>query len=195
MTGLKTMTAVALGLLAGAALAGDGPADKVTGTSLRASFSAEPCPECPPGIQVNLANANVHEVSAHEARGRQSQHGYVYILRASGAWDLIDLGNVDNACVHVYADGRARIGGQVVDGTSVALGRYFGFEIEDKGEPGKWSDRVTTVRFPKLSDDPQSQANFRNWCADGDLFGSTAVWPGLVVDGNIKVHNYPGDGD
>jgi hypothetical protein len=196
MTGLKTMmAALTVGLLAGAALAGDGPADKVTGSLLNASFSNEPCPECPPGIQVNLENANGKEISAHEALGKRLQHGFVYILRVDGTWDLIDLGNGVDSCVYVYADGRARIGGLVVDGTGPGLGRYFGFEVEDKGEPGKWADLITTVRFPPLSVNPESRENFGAWCAVGNREGNTAVWPGLVVDGNLKVHNYPGDGD
>jgi hypothetical protein len=144
---------------------------------------------------VTLANAVSREISAHEASGRRVQHGYVYLVRPTGQWELIDLGSVEDSCVKVFGDGMARIGGLVIDGTGPGVGRYFGFEIEDKGEPAWCSDLSTTVRFPRLSDDPDSRDNFRAWCQDGTLDGNTGYWPGVVVYGNIKVHNYPGDGD
>jgi hypothetical protein len=199
MTGLKMMTAVALGLLAGVALAGDGPADKVTGFLFRVPPSNPACSEDPPDLQVTLASAISKEFSAHEALGRRLQHGYVYLVRPTGLWELIDLGNVEESCVNVFADGKARVGGLIIDGTGPAVGRYFGFEIEDKGEPAWCSDISTTVRFPRPQEDPedppQGRVDFLNWCETGSLEGNTGYWPGVVVYGNIKVHNYPGDGD
>jgi len=200
MTGLKTMmTTVALSLLAGAAVAGDGPADKVTGFFYNVSDEDPACSADPPDLQVTLANAVSKEFSAHEALGRKLQYGYVYLVRPNGAWELIDLGNVEESCVNVYEDGKARVGGLVIDGTGPAVGRYFGFEIVDKGEPARCSDMSTTVRFPRPSEDPedppQGRTDFLNWCETGSLHGSTAYWPGVLVYGNVKVHNYPGDGD
>lgn len=196
MTGLKTlMTAVALGMLAGGAVAGDGPADKVTGFFYNVSASNPACSEDPPDLQVTLASAVSKEFSAHEALGKKLQHGYVYLVRPTGAWELIDLGNAGESCVNVYADGEARVGGLIIDGTGPAVGRYFGFEIVDQGEPAACSDMSTTVRFPRLADDPDSRENFLEWCESGSLDGNTGYWPGIVVYGNVKVHNYAGDGD
>lgn len=196
MTGLKTlMTAVALGLFAGAAVAGDGPADKVTGFFYNVSASDPACSADPPDLEVTLANAVSKEFSAHEARGKRLQHGYVYLVRPTGQWELIDLGDVEESCVNVYADGEARVGGLIIDGTGPAVGRYFGFIVVDKGEPAACSDMSTTVRFPRLTDDPDSRENFLHWCETGNLDGNTGYWPGVLVYGNVKVHNYPGDGD
>ena len=164
-------------LFAASALA-DGPADKVTGSFRHAG------PVNDPGDVVYSKH-----ISAHEALNGMPQFGFIYIVRPDGyTWEYIDLGDTENACVVVYADGQARVGGLVTDGIGPGLGRYFGWALQDNGEPGRMSDLTTTLRFDDAED-------FLAWCEDGSMDWANAVWPHIVVGGNLQVHNFSTDSD
>ncbi len=162
-----------------------GPADKVSGEFLHVMS-----PSCPPTAD-DIAPYG-KEISAHESIDGRMQKGYIYIYRPNGTWNFIDLANAANACVHVFEDGKARVGGMNIDGTGPGLGLYFGWEIEDGGEPGACADSVTGIRFPGTQ---EGRAYFLEWCASGDRTGNTAIWPHVVIEGNLQVHNGPADGD
>ena len=176
ISNLRTAILLAAGLLVALPVLGDGPADKVTGTYWHAA-----CAECP---------VYRKEVVAHEAVGDRPQKGSIYIIRPEGTWNYIDL-SASNACVHVYADGRARIGGLNSDGDGPGIGRFFGWEVEDNGEPAAWVDRAWTVRFPSTG-----LEDFLAWCDDGTVQNNIPpVFPHDVVAGNLQVHNHAADGD
>jgi hypothetical protein len=156
----------------------DGPADTVTGGFRHAA------PVNDPGDVIYTKRIN-----AHEAVDGLLQHGFIYIVRPDGhTWEYIDLGDTDNACVNVYADGEARVGGLVTDGIGPGLGRYFGWALQDNGEPGYLADRTTTLRFVDVE-------GFFAWCATGDEGYADVIWPHIVVSGNLQVHNFATDGD
>lgn len=177
ISNIRTALLLAAGLLVALPVLGDGPADKVTGT-----YGHAGCADCP---------VYRKEVVAHEAIGRQPQKGSIYIVRPDGTWNYIDL-SASNACVHVYDDGKARIGGLNSDGDGPGIGRFFGWEVEDNGEPAAWVDKTTTVRF---DGNAEGRDYFLDWCATGNPTGNTAIFPHMVVDGNLQVHNHGADGD
>jgi len=179
---MTTFLSRAIAVIAGTVLSlgalADGAADKVTGGFRHAG------PVVDPGDVVYSKR-----ISAHEALGVHPQRGFIYIVRPDGhTWEYIDLADTDNACVNIYADGEARIGGLVTDGIGPGLGRYFGWALRDNGEPGRMSDLSTTLRFDDVT-------HLMGWCEDGSTDWANAVWPHIVVAGNLQVHNNPSDGD
>ena len=163
-------------LLAGSAIA-DGAADAVTGSFRHAG------PANDPG---DVIYSKV--ISAHEAFADRPQRGFIYAVRPDGyTWEYIDLSDED-ACVNVYEEGKARIGGVISDGIGPALGAWFGWALEDRGEPGRLTDLSTTLRFADA-------AGLQAWCASGDIGYALHVYPHIVVAGNLQVHDYEADGD
>lgn len=173
----RAILVIAGTLLCISALAG-GAADKVTGGYRHAA------PVNDPGDVIYSKR-----ISAHEALDGLRQLGFIFIVRPDGhTWEYIDLADTENACVNIYADSEARVGGLVTDGIGPGLGRYFGWALTDIGEPGRMSDLTTGLRFDNAQ-------NLLNWCDDGDEKWANAVWPHIVVAGNFQVHNYRSDGD
>ena len=211
---------VAMCLLAANAYAkGKGATDKVTGEYTRGN-----CPEyaCePPGDALNSVAHRM--VSAHEASDKRPQKGFMLSWTDEGKWWEVDLSDTDNSCVHVYEDGKARIGGLVSDQGgynpgSGPIGRYVGFHIEDWGEPAYWVDRTQTHRMNFLRigehwDDYDEEEEYQYgweavrdallaWCANPyeeeppfTWDEGYRVWPGIIFEGNLQVHNSPKDGD
>lgn len=177
ISNFPTAILLAAGLAVSLPVLADGPADKVTGGYRHAA-----CADCP---------VYGKKVLAQEAFGDKPQKGWIYIIRPDRTWNYIDL-SASNACVHIYADGKARIGGLNSDGDGPGIGLFFGWEVEDNGEPAAWVDKTTTVRFPG---DEAGRNDFLNWCATGDTTGNTAIFPHTVTGGNLQVHNYIADGD
>ena len=164
-------------LMSFSAFAGNA-ADKVTGDFRHAA------PVNDPGDVIYSKH-----ISAHEALAGRPQRGFIYFVRPDGhTWEYIDLADTDNACVNVYADGEARIGGLVTDGIGPGLGRYFGWALQDNGEPGRMSDLTTTLRFDNAE-------NLFAWCITGDTNYAITIAPHIVVAGNLKVHNFGSDAD
>ena len=173
----RAIVVIAGTLMCFSALAGNA-ADKVTGSFRHAA------PVNDPGDVIYSKY-----ISAHEALGGRPQLGFIYLVRPDGhTWEYIDLADTKNACVNVHADGEARIGGLVTDGIGPGLGRYFGWALQDNGEPGRMSDLTTTLRF----DDAEK---LFAWCISGDTDWANAIWPHIVVAGNLKVHNFGSDAD
>jgi hypothetical protein len=186
MNAIPLLAITALACLASAnvsAAGGPRSADKVTG-----EYTYGSCFDCVPGDE--LTNVAHSLLSAHEATGKSPQKGFQLSWRDDGLWFEIDLRDTENSCVVVWADGRARIGGLVSDGNGPQVGKYFGSLIMDEGEPAYFNDRKVTYRFP-----PTGREDFLAWCLDGEPDGATAIWPQVVIQGNIQVHNSPGDGD
>ena len=170
-----------------------GPADKVTGEY--------------------ILNDRYHRlVSAHEATGKRPQKGFFLSWQDSGAWYEIDFSDTVNTCVNVFADGQARIGGLVSDGSegSGPIGRYFGFFVEDGGEPGSIVDYGFTYRVSTDYLSKNARLALLDWCETGvlELDGSAVTGPPIAVqegavvwglhfvtDGNLQVHNSPSDID
>lgn len=160
----------------GSSVMAQGPADKVTG-----GFWHAASPE---------SRIFGKRISAHEASSRQPQHGFIYIVFPDGhAWSSIDLSDTQNACVNVYADGKARIGGRITDGIPDYLGRWYGWELEDVGEPAAGRDLSTTYRFGDADD-------LLQWCETGYYDNAiSGGFPHTVLSGNLKIHNFAGDAD
>lgn len=181
----------ALCLLAATAFA-QGATDKVTGEYTRAG-----CNDCQPGDALNFVASRL--VSAHEASGKHPQKGFFFSWNEAGRWFALDFTDTHNTCVNVYSNGRARIGGVVAYGNGPQVGRAFGFYLEDNGEPAYFSDKGHTVRFTTeyWSEDARQFVHY--WCQTGMLPGSAltgyAIWPGIIIDGNLAIHNSPKDGD
>ena len=164
-----------------------GPADKVTGEYI-------------------LDDRYHRLVSAHEATGKHPQKGFFLSWQDSGAWYEIDFSDTVNTCVNVFADGQARIGGLISDSKEGGgpIGLYFGFYVEDGGEPGSVVDygftyRVSTVKWSEVA-----RVALLDWCNTGvlELDGSAVTGPPIAVqegavvwglhfvtDGNLQVHN------
>lgn len=173
-------TLLAAGMLVSLPVSAEGAADAVTGNYLH---------------RADAPDAQIYgkKVLAREALGDRLQQGWIYVTRPNGTWDYIDLSDPLNGCVNVYEDGKARIGGLIIDGTSSAVGRFVGWEVEDNGEPAAWVDRTVTFRFPFLSDGGRDY--FLEWCASGNTEGSDTAFEHYVVRGNLQVHNFDADGD
>ena len=186
------MKQVSLWAIAGASLMlagnafGGGPVDKGTG-----EFSIAGCYECVPGDPLGLIRYRL--VSAHEGNGRRDQKGFLY-SEVDGNWYLIDFDDTENTCVNVFEDGSAYIGGLVSDGNVGAVGKYFGYDISDGGQPDPavYNDTMWVLRFDSPVD---PKTDFFNWCNGYLPIGPATWWPQAVVEGNVKVHNYPGDAD
>lgn len=154
--------------------------------------------------------------SAHEAFGKRPQKGFFFSWRDSGSWFEMDLRDTENTCVNVFADGQARIGGLISNGSDFApqIGRYFGLLMVDGGEPGVMVDQSFTYRVSTDYWSEDARLALLEWCETGDLqimddgeFGpvvgppiavlnGAVVWPMRpVTHGNLQVHNSRRDGD
>ena len=181
-------------LLLGANAFAQGAADKVTGEYTRAG-----CNDCQPGEVLNFVSYRL--LNAHEASGNRPQKGFFFALNDAGFWFELDFTDTVNTCVKIYEDGRARIGGVVKsgNGNGPQVGRAFGFYLEDNGGPAYFSDKGHTVRFTTEYDSEVARQYVQHWCETGDLQSEAlegyAVWFGIVIDGNLVIHNSPKDGD
>lgn len=190
---LLTITASAC-LLAASAFAG-GAVDKVTGEFTRAG-----CPdyECQPDDDLLFVGHRI--LSAHESSGKHPQKGFMFSVNNSGTWFELDFTDTFNTCVNIYADGRARIGGVVNSGNGAQVGRAFGFYLEDEGGPAYFSEKGHTVRFTtQYALVETARLYVQHWCQTGNLQGAPlpgyAVWSGIVIEGNLVIHNSERDGD
>jgi hypothetical protein len=176
MNRYSLITLTAASLLAATAFAG-GAANKVTG-------------------EFTLNDAHHRLVSAHEANDKHPQKGFLLSWRDDGTWFEMDFRDTQNTCVKVFADGQARIGGLVSDGNAPQVGRYFGFLLVDAGEPGLFVDHGFTYRVSTDYWSEEARLALLEWCDTGELAGlaNQAIWPYVVTDGNLQVHNAPGKG-
>lgn len=169
-----------------------GPVDKVTG-----DFTHGNCGACSPGDPLAFVSHKL--ISAHEASGKHPQKGFVFSWNDEGRWFEMDLRDTHNNCVNVYAEGRVRTGGLVSEGNGPQVGRYFGLDLVDDGEPAYYIDHGTTIRFSRDYYSEQARLAFLDWCETGNLptepINGLAVWPHVIFQGNLKVHNSHGDGD
>lgn len=182
-------TAAFAGSMLAAASAFGGGADKVTG-----EFTQGSCFDCQPGDE--LGSVAYRLVSAHEAFGRRPQKGFFLSWRDDGLWFEMDFRDTVNTCVHVDAE-EARIGGLVSDGNGDQVGRYFGLQMVDGGEPAYFVDYGYTYRVSLDKWSEAARLALHHWCNTGEftaLNGST-VWPSVVIAGNLQVHNSSADGD
>jgi len=178
--------------LAAASATARGPVDKVTG-----DYTHGNCWDCTPDDVLNFISHKL--ISAHEASDKHPQKGFVYSWNDAGRWFEMDLSDTENTCVHVYADGRVRTGGLVSDGNGPQVGRYFGLDLYDNGEPAYFTDRGFTIRFSLDYYSEVARLAFLEWCETGELpaepIYGLAVWSHVIFEGNLQVHNAPGDGD
>jgi len=176
-----------------------GAVDKVTGEYTRAG-----CNGCQPGDVLNFISYRL--LNAHEASDKHPQKGFMFALNDKGYWFELDFNDTFNTCVNINEDGKARIGGVVYSGNGPQVGRAFGFYLEDHGGPAYFSDKGHTVRFaadvPENEDDEwreTARQYVQHWCQTsllpGPPLGGYAVWSGIVIDGNLVIHNSPKDGD
>jgi len=186
MKHISLFTISGAALLMAASAIGGVPADKVTGT-----FGIAGCYDCVPGDPLGIIRDRY--ISAHEAVGNRPQKGYLFSVSNGVNWYEIDFKDKQNTCVNVFVDGSARIGGLVAYGNVGAVGKYFGYDISDGGQPdpNAYVDTMWVIRFD--GSDPKS--DFFNWCHDIGPIGPATWWPQAVVEGNVKVHNYGTDGD
>jgi hypothetical protein len=188
---LRSVFALTTCLLAAATLAG-GPTDKATG-----EFTHGNCWDCEPGDELGFISHKM--ISAHEAYGKRPQKGFVFSWNDEGRWFEMDLGDTHNNCVNVYANGRVRTGGLVSDGNGPQVGRYFGLDLADEGEPAYFADNGATIRFSTDYYSEPARLAFLDWCETGELpdepINGLAVWTHIIFQGNLQVHNSPGDGD
>jgi hypothetical protein len=154
--------------------------------------------------------------SAHEAFGKHPHKGFFFSWRDNGSWFEMDLSDAENTCVNVFADGQARIGGLVSNGSDFApqIGRYFGLFMMDGGEPGVMVDHSFTYRVSTDYWSEDARLALLEWCETGDLqifddgesgpvvgppiavLNGAVVWPTRpVTHGNLQVHNSQRDGD
>ncbi len=171
-----------------------GPADKVTG-----DFTHGNCGECVPGDELLFVWHKF--ISAHEAFGKRPQKGLLFSWNDDGRWFEMDFRDAHNTCVHIDMDGHVRTGGLASDGNAAQVGRYFGLEFNDNGEPAYFVDDGATIRFSRDYWSEAARLAFLEWCETGELPGpdaglnGLAVWPHIIIRGNVQVHNAPGDGD
>jgi hypothetical protein len=181
---LRCGIAAAACLLAIPALAG-GPTAKITG-----EFTHGNCNGCSPGDTLNIISHKM--ISAREANGKRPQKGFMLSWRDDGRWYEMDFNDTENTCVNVYADGRARTGGLASDGNGPQVGRYFGLDLIDGGEPAYFVDEAATVRFGLDYWSDEARLAFQHWCETGELpqegMEGLAVWPHIVIDGNLQIH-------
>jgi hypothetical protein len=169
-----------------------GPVDKATG-----EYTHGNCWDCVPGDELGFISHKL--LSAHEASGKHRQKGFVFSWNDEGRWFEMDLGDIHNTCVNVYADGRVRTGGLVSAGNGPQVGRYFGLDLADDGEPAYFVDQGATIRFSLDYYSEPARLAFLDWCETGELpnepINGLAVWAHIIFEGNLQVHNSPGDGD
>ena len=193
LTTLITFTLVLMLLTANAI--GGGAADKVTGDFTIISTS------CNPDVDPCVYRHRI--LSAHEETGIRHQRGFFFSWLDDGAWFEMDFTDTENTCVNVYADGRARMGGLVSDGTHPAVGKYFGLFMQDNGAPGAYTDETTVLRFNECTLDNgycngtfiSPKDRFFDWCAgeDNELFATH--WFQVLIQGNLRVKNGDTDED
>jgi hypothetical protein len=175
-------------LLSATAFAG-GPADRVTG-----HFSVVACCPIAPDPIVRY-----REFFAWEESAESPQRGYMYSINDFDRWYQVDFGDMENSCVNVYEEGMVRLGGLVSDGNVGAVGRYFGFELQDWNQGPYHHASSRTFRFvgPGGPDDSEpARENLMHWCLTGEYQGRVnAIWPAVVVQGDLKIHNSKADGD
>lgn len=186
-------------LFAASVLAG-GAVDKVTG-----DFTQGACWDCTPGD--TLGQIAHRLISAHEASGKHRQKGFMLSWRDNGSWWEMDFRDAANTCVHVSADGEARIGGLVTDGqrpdgtAAPQIGRFFGVFLVDEAEPAYFKDHGLVYRFSTDYWSDEARQQFFEWCNTGNLpavedrLTNFAVWSHVVIEGNLQVHNSHKDGD
>ena len=179
--------------LLGANAFAQGATDKVTG-----EYTGAACNGCQPGDALNFVSSRL--LNAHEASDKHPQKGFMFRWNEAGSWFALDFTDTYNTCVNIYQNGRARIGGVVEYGNGPQVGRVFGFYLEDAGGPAYFSDKGHTVRFTwnyELVDTARDY--LKHWCDTGMLPNAPlegyAVWPSIVIDGNLVIHNSPKDGD
>jgi hypothetical protein len=189
MQRFSLITITAACLLAMTAFAG-GAVDKITGEFTRAG-----CNGCEPGDDLLFVANRI--LTAHEASDKHPQKGFLFSWNDSGNWFEMDFTDTHNTCVNVHEDGRARAGGLVHAGNGPQVGRYFGIIYVDAGEPAYFFDHGATVRISTDYWSEAARVAFQDWCATGNLtpLPGLAVWPGITIEGNFKVHNSPADGD
>jgi hypothetical protein len=195
MNGSKLFSITVTACLLAANAFAQGATDKVTGEYTRAG-----CNDCQPGDVLNFVGHRL--LSVHEASRKRPQKGFLFSWNDAGRWFALDFTDTFNTCVNVYADGRARIGGVIEYGNGPQVGRVFGFYLEDHGAPAYFSDKSHTVRFALDYEAVDAARNhLMSWCATGELpapgeaLAGLVVWPGIVIDGNLTVHNSASDGD
>lgn len=181
------MFATAACVHAATAFAG-GAVDKVTG-----DFTQGSC--CLPDGQLRAVTHRL--ISAHEESDKHPQAGFLLSWGDDGVWFEMDFSDAANTCVKVYADGQARIGGLVSDGNGPQVGRYFGIYLADAGEPAYFVDHGVNHRMSLDYYSEETRLAFLDWCATGELPGleGQTVWPFVIFQGNLQIHNSPGDGD
>jgi hypothetical protein len=163
-----------------------GPASKVTG-----EFTHGSCQGCVPGDV--LAHVSHKMIAAHEATGKRPQRGFLLGWTDSGRWYEMDFNDTSNTCVNVYAEGRVRTGGLASAGNGPQVGRYFGLDVLDGGEPAYFADYLVTVRFSLDYWSEDARLAFLDWCESGELpaepLNGQAIWPSVVIRGNLQVHS------
>lgn len=188
---MRALLTVTLSLAALNAFAG-GPVDKATG-----EYTHGNCFDCVPGDELSFVSHKL--MSAHEASSKHPQKGFVFSWNDQGRWFEMDLRDTDHTCVNVYADGRVRTGGLVRDGSGAQVGRYFGLDLVDDGEPAYFVDHGATIRFGLDHYSETARLAFLDWCETGELpaepLYGLAVWFHVIIQGNLQVHNAPGDDD
>lgn len=169
-----------------------GPVDKATG-----EYTHGNCYGCEPGDELRFISHKL--LSAHEATGKHPQKGFVFSVNDAGKWFEMDFRDTEHTCVKVYGDGRVRTGGLASDGNGAQVGRYFGLDLMDEGEPGYFVDHGRTIRFSTEYHSEDARAAFLDWCETGDLPDQgpvgLALWYHIIIQGNLQVHNSPRDGD
>jgi hypothetical protein len=200
MKRLPYFTIAASTCLFAASVFAGGAVDKVTG-----DFTQGNCWSCAPGDVLGQVAHRL--VSAHEPSGKHQQKGFFLSWRDDGSWWQMDFRDEANTCVHVYADGHARIGGLMSDGRrddgtpAPQIGRYFGIFLVDEAEPAYFLDHGLVYRFSTDYWSDAARQQFLDWCNTGNLppdnerLTGFAVWPNVVIEGNLQVHNSPTDGD
>jgi len=169
-----------------------GRVDKATG-----DYTHGNCWDCVPGDELPFISHKL--ISAHEASGKHHQKGFVFSWNDAGRWFEMDLRDTHNTCVNVYADGHVRTGGLVSDGNGPQVGRYFGLDLVDDGEPAYFVDHGATIRFSSDYYSEPARLAFLDWCETGELpdqpINGLAVWAHIIFQGNLQVHNSSRDGD
>jgi len=189
---MLTRIAVASLLLLAAATYAGGPADRVIG-----HFSIVAC--CPIAPDPLIRH---REYFAKEANGNSPQSGFMYSIDSNDTWYMMDFNDTADTCINVYGDGLVRIGGLVSDGNAAAVGRYFGFDLQNWRKGRYQHKHGATLRFigPGGVDDSgdERRDNFMHWCHTGEYEWGVSIdrmWPNVVVRGSRKIINSKADGD
>jgi hypothetical protein len=168
-------------------------------------FTQGNCWDCAPGDILGFVAQRL--ISAHESSAKKPQKGFLLSWRDDGSWWEMDFNDTANTCVHVYADGYARIGGLVTHGENAfglpaaQIGKYFGIYLVDGGEPAYFMDHGEVYRFSSELWSLEAADQFFEWCDTGNLskvedrLPNFAVWPNVVFQGNLQIHNSHRDGD